>query len=121
METSVNRAIMSGGIWVAMVYGLSAVQGINLSMMDVVVDAAIMGASAYSSDLAYSYAGMSPSVWQSAAGAGAAYTGIQYLYRGDSNFLVNFGMAAVNDYAVEVVGASLSSAPAAPKAAPKRK
>jgi len=105
---SINRGIMSAGLWVATIYGISLATGGDFTLMDSAVDGAIMGASAVGSDLAHSWIGMTPTTMTSALGAGAMYTGIQAFYNGSTDYAVNFGMAAANDVAVELWSASMA-------------
>ena len=71
-----NRGIMSAGLWVATIYGISLATGGDFTLMDSAVDGAIMGASAIGSDLAHGWVGMTPTTMTSALGAGVMYTGI---------------------------------------------
>jgi len=100
-QESINRAAMSAGLWFAVAYGLGLVSGVELSMFDTAVDAAIMGGSALSSDLIHSYINMIPTVYSSAAVTGGLYAAAQRAYRGDTNYLVNAAVAGGNDVLVE--------------------
>lgn len=101
---SLQYAGMSAGIWVITQYGLSLALGTDLSLMDVLTDSAIMGASAVGSDYVQTaFLGMrNPTPLSSAVGAGAMYTAIQAV-RGDSGYLDNFLLASANDYVTQMV------------------
>lgn len=105
---SLNRALMSSALWFGVSYGVALFAGIDAPVMDIATDAGIMGVSALASDVAHSALGMSATPITSSVGAGVFYAGVQRLYRGDDSLLVNFGLAAANDYAVELVGTSLA-------------
>ena len=105
---SINRAAVSGAIWVGVAWGLGMVSGASLPLMDLAVDGAIMGASALGSDVVHSATAMQSTAMTSAALTGAYYAIAQRLWRGDKNYLTNFAGAAANDY-----GVSLALAPAA--------
>jgi len=98
---SVNRALMSAGLWFGVAYGLGMATGADLGLLDTAVDSAIMGASALGSDVFHSYIGMVPTAYSSAGVSGAMYAGIQRAYRGDSNYLINVAFAGGNDLLVE--------------------
>lgn len=106
---SVNRAVMSAGLWGATVLVIGMATGADIPMLDLAVDSGIMGASALGSDWVHGLWGWTPTPMTSAVGAGALYTGIQAAYRGDDSYLTNFALAAGNDWMVEVVGSRLAS------------
>jgi len=114
-QESLNRALMSSGLWFAVAFGLGLAAGAELSLFDTAVDSAIMGTSALSSDLIHSYINMVPTVYTSAGVTGALYAGIQRFYRGDPNYLVNAAAAAGNDIFVEYVATRMG--PSSPNAA----
>ena len=98
---TLSRTGMSAALWFATTYGLSFMAGSMPNVMDVAVDAAILSGCALASDAAHSAVGMPPSPASSAAITGALYAAAEKVYRGDSNYLVNAGLAAGNDFAVE--------------------
>jgi len=101
-SASVSRAVASGAIWFGVAYGLSMATGANLSLTDTAVDAGIMAGSSIGADVVHSGLGWSPTGVTSALATGGMYAGIQYAYRGDTNFLVNAGAAGANDMLVEM-------------------
>lgn len=102
---------MSSGIWFVTAYGLGMALGADLPIMDTAIDAAIMGGSAFASDTAHSMLKWVPSPMTSAVLTGTMYAAAQKAYRGDSNYLVNVGAGAANDYVVEIWATSLASTP----------
>ena len=104
MADSVTRAVWSSGIWLATAYGLGLVVGANLNVYDVLVDAGIMGAATFGSDVVHSVIGMVPSTASSALVSGSLYAGGQKAYRDDSNYVVNLAAGAANDVLVDYVG-----------------
>ena len=104
MADSITRAVWSSGIWLATAYGLGLVVGADLNAMDVVVDAGIMGAATFGSDLTHNIIGMVPTTASSAIVAGSLYAGAQKAYRNDSNYVVNLAAGAANDVLLDYVG-----------------
>ena len=100
--------MMSSGVWFATAYGLGLATGADIALSDMAIDAGLMGATAYASDLAHTALNMNPSVATSAAMSGAIYAGVQKVYRGSDAYLVNFAGGAVNDYLVEVWASSMA-------------
>jgi hypothetical protein len=100
---SVSRAIMSGGLWMAVAYGMTMALGTDASLTDIVLDGGMMSASAIGADMAHGMLGWNPTGTTSAVLTGAYFAGLQKLVRGDSNYMVNAGAAAVNDFLVEKV------------------
>ena len=105
---SVNRAIMSTGLWVGVAFTLGMVTGADLPMFELAQDGAIMGASALGSDLAHGWAGILPSAMSSAASTGLMYAAIQRAWRGDDSYVVNWCAAAGNDLITEVISTRLA-------------
>ncbi len=106
---SYNRGLMSAGLWFAVQWALGMAAGIPVSVMDVAVDSALMGGSAVVSDVALGSLGWAPTAVSSAVATGAIYTAVQKVYRGSNEYAINFGLAASNDYAVELVGGALAA------------
>lgn len=107
-SSSVNRAILSSGLWVAVSFAICTVVGTNFDVMDLAVDGALMGASALGSDLILATANLPSSTYSSAIATGAVFTALQKAYRGSNDYLFNFGLSAVNDYGVSVVAANMA-------------
>lgn len=103
---SLNRALMSSGLWLGVTWAVAYAAGVDAPWAEIGTDSAIMGLSAFGSDLAHSSLGMVPSAFSSAIGAGTLYTGIQRAYRGDDSYMTNFGLAFANDYLVEFAGSA---------------
>jgi len=112
MDSSVSysRALMSGGLWFAVSYGLGLALGTTPSLTDTAVDAGMMSASAVGADMVHGVLGMNPTGMTSAVLTGAYFAGLQKLVRGDNNYLINGGFAAANDMLVERVAAMQNSA-----------
>ena len=100
---------MSSGVWFATAYGLGIVLGADMPLMDTAVDAGIMGGCALASDVAHGMLKWTPSPMTSAIGTGAMYAAVQKAYRNDSNYLVNVGAGALNDYALEIWASSMAT------------
>ena len=108
-SSSMNRAVMSAGLWFGVVYGIGVLTGSEaLDLMFVAKDAAVMGASAYASDAAHAAMGVVPSAMTSALSTGVMYAVAQKFYSGDESYVVNVLAAAGNDYLVEVVSSSMA-------------
>ena len=105
---SVNRALMSAGVWAGTVALIGLVTGNSIDFGNIGLDAGLMAVSALGSDLAHGWAGMPPSAVSSAVVTGVAYSVVQYAWRGDTSYVVNFGFASANDYAVDAVVSRLA-------------
>ena len=105
---SLNRAIMSSGLWFGVTWAIALATGVDAPLMEIGTDAALMGLSALASDAAHSAANIVPSAMSSAIGAGAVYSAAQYAWRGDNSYVTNFAAAAGNDYLVEWMGVALA-------------
>jgi len=101
MSVSYNRAVMSGGLWFGVAYGLGMALGANPDLYNTALDAGIMAGSAVGADLLHGMLGWNPTGVTSAVATGGMYAGVQKLVRGDNNFLVNAGVAGANDLLVE--------------------
>lgn len=101
-SSSLNRAVMSGGLWMAVIYGVGLATGNPVDLMNTALDAGIMAGSAVGADIMHSVIGMEETSISSAVVTGAYYAGIQRLVRGDTNYLVNAGIAGANDFAVSM-------------------
>ena len=106
MSVSYNRAVMSGALWFGVAYGVGMVLGANPDLYNTALDAGIMAGSAVGSDMLHGMLGWNPTGTTSAVATGAMYAGIQKVVRGDSNYLVNAGVAGANDFLVEKVSLS---------------
>jgi len=106
---SVNRALMSSGLWFGVTWAISFAVGVEAPWSEIATDSAIMGTSALASDLAHGAAGMVSTATTSAIGTGVIYSALQRAYRGDDSYLSNFAAAAANDYMVEGWGLALSA------------
>jgi hypothetical protein len=100
-SVSYRRAVMSGGVWFVVAYGLGMVLGSNPDLFNTAVDAGIMAGSAVGADVAHGLLGWNPTGVTSAVATGAMYAGMQRVIRGDSNYLVNVAFAGANDMLVE--------------------
>ena len=107
---SANRALWAAGIWAATAYGVTFLAGGNADLGNVLYDAAIMGGSSWGSDKVHEYTNMVPSSLSSAVVCGALFAGAQKGLRGDSNYGVNFGAAALNEFVVDWAG-SMGASP----------
>ena len=105
---SINRALMSSGLWFAVSWGIALAAGVDAPIMEIATDAGLMGGAALASDAAHAALNVIPSAMTSAVGAGAFYTGLQRAWRGDDSYVSNFVAAAGNDYLVEFAGSALS-------------
>jgi|Laugrefa1bdmlbdn_1035148.scaffolds.fasta_scaffold07957_4 hypothetical protein len=101
MSVSYNRAVMSGGLWFAVAYGVGMAVGANPDLYNTALDAGIMAGSAVGADLLHGMLGWNPTGVTSAVATGGMYAGMQKLVRGDNNLLVNAGFAGANDMLVE--------------------
>jgi hypothetical protein len=106
MSASVNRAVWAAGIWAVTAYGVTALAGGNADLTNVLYDAAIMGGSSWGSDWLHEVTNMVPSSASSAVVCGAVFAGAQKGLRGDSNYGVNFGAAALNEFIVDWAGSA---------------
>lgn len=96
------RSMASAAIWFAASYGLGMAMGTNPSLQECAIDAGMMAAASYGSDVVHTMVlDSDPSGMSSAAVTGALYAGAAKLYRNDNNFLPNAALAAANDYATE--------------------
>ena len=100
-SVSYSRAVMSGGLWFGVVYGLGMVLGSNPDLYNTGADALMMAGSAVGADVVHGVLGWNPTGVTSALATGGMYAGIQKLVRGDSNYLINVGFAGANDLLVE--------------------
>ncbi len=98
---SMSRAVMSGGLWFAVSYGVGLVLGANPSLTNCAVDGGIMAACAVGSDLMHSMLGWEPTGTTSAVMTGAYFAAAEKLVRNSDDYLVNGALAAANDFAVE--------------------
>ena len=112
MSASVNRALWASGIWAVTAYGVTALAGGNADLTNVLYDAAIMGASSWSSDWLHEATNMVPSSASSAVVCGVVFAGAQKGLRGDGNYAVNFGAAALNEFVVDWAGSASQAAAA---------
>jgi hypothetical protein len=101
-SSSLSRAIMSGGLWMGVIYGVSLATGNSVDLMNTALDAGIMSASAVGSDVLHSLIQRENTNISSAVVTGLYYAGIQRVVRGDTNYLVNAGFAGANDLAVSM-------------------
>lgn len=104
MSASVNRALWASGIWAATAYGVTALAGGSADLTNVLYDAVIMGASSWTTDYIHEVTNMVPSSASSAVVCGAVFAGAQKGLRNDSNYAVNFGAAALNEFVVDWAG-----------------
>lgn len=100
-SVSYSRAVMSGGLWFGVVYGLGMVLGSNPDLYNTGADALMMAGSAVGADVVHGVLGWNPTGVTSALATGGMYAGIQKLVRGDNNYLINVGFAGANDLLVE--------------------
>jgi len=100
-SVSYRRAVMSGGVWFVVAYGLGMVLGSNPDLFNTAVDAGMMAGSAVGADVLHGVLGWKPTGVTSAVATGAMYAGMQRVVRGDSNYLVNVAFAGANDMLVE--------------------
>jgi hypothetical protein len=100
-SVSYRRAVMSGGLWFGVAYGLGMVLGANPDLYNTALDAGIMAGSAVGADVVHGLLGWNPTGITSALATGGMYAGIQKVVRGDSNYMVNVGFAGANDMLVE--------------------
>jgi hypothetical protein len=100
-SVSYRRAVMSGGLWFGVAYGLALAVGASPDLYNTALDAGIMAGSAVGADLVHGLLGWNPTGVTSAVATGGMYAGIQKMVRGDSNYLVNAGFAGANDMLVE--------------------
>lgn len=70
----------------------------------VLYDAAIMGGSSWSADKVHEWTNMIPSSVSSAVVCGAIFAGAQKGLRNDSNYGINFGAAALNEFVLDWAG-----------------
>lgn len=99
--SSVGRATTSAAIWAGVAYGLVMVAGGEVNLMDIALDAGLMGASSMGTDVLHGLAGANPTGITSAVGTGAMYAALAKVVRGSDAYAVNFVAAAANDMAVE--------------------
>jgi hypothetical protein len=96
-----SRAAISGGLWFAVSYGVSMLLGSGASITDCAVDGGLMAASAVGSDLMHSMLGWEPTGTTSAVMTGAYFAAASKIVRNSDDYLLNGGLAAANDFAVE--------------------
>lgn len=99
--SSVGRATTSAALWAGIAYGLAMAGGVQVSLTDLAIDAAIMGGSSVGADLLHNMAGASPTGITSAVATGAMYAGLSKVVRGSDAYAVNFVGAAGLDMVVE--------------------
>jgi hypothetical protein len=99
--SSVGRATTSAALWAGIAYGLAMAGGVQVSMTDLAIDAAIMGGSSVGADLLHNMAGANPTGITSAVATGAMYAGLSKVVRGSDAYAVNFVGAAGLDMVVE--------------------
>lgn len=99
----INRALISSGLWMAVVYGVSLATGQDAPLSEIATDAGLMGVSALGADVAVKMTGLSSSALSSAVATGVIYAGAQAAYRGDDNYVINGLSAAANDFLTETV------------------
>ena len=109
MSNSANRALWAAGIWAATAYGVTALAGGSADLSNILYDAAIMGGSSWGSDYVHELTNMVPSSASSAVVCGVVFAGAQKGLRGDSNYAVNFGAAALNEFVVDWAGSASQS------------
>ena len=102
-SAGINRALISGGLWMGVVYGVSLATGMDAPLSEIATDAALMAASALGADVAVKMTGFASSPLSSAVATGAIFAAAQAGYRGDDSYLVNFLSAAGNDFLTETV------------------
>ena len=100
-SVSYSRAVMSGGLWFGVAYGLGMVLGANPDLYNTALDAGMMAGSAVGADMLHGMLGWNPTGVTSALATGGMYAGLQKVVRGDSNYMVNVGFAGANDMLVE--------------------
>jgi hypothetical protein len=71
--SSVGRATTSAALWAGIAYGLTMVSGAEVNLMDLALDAGLMGASSMGTDLLHNLAGANPTGMTSAVGTGVVY------------------------------------------------
>jgi len=99
--SSVGRATTSAAIWAGVAYGLTMVSGGEVNLMDLAMDAGLMGAASIGTDVLHGLVGANPTGMTSAVGTGVVYAGLSKVVRGSDAYAVNFVAAAANDMAVE--------------------
>ena len=104
MSDSYNRALWAAGIWAVTAYGVTTLAGGNASLGNVLYDAAIMGGSSWTADKVHEWTNMVPSSVSSAVVCGAVFAGAQKGLRNDSNYGINFGAAALNEFVLDWAG-----------------
>ena len=98
---SMTRAMISGGLWFAVSYGVGMVLGSNPSLTNCAVDGGVMAASALGSDLMHTMLGWEVTGTTSAVMTGAYFAAGEKLLRNSDDYLINGALAAANDFAVE--------------------
>ena len=99
----INRALISGGLWMGVVYAVALATGQDAPLSEIATDAGLMSVSALGADVAVKMTGLSSSALSSAVATGAIFAAAQAGYRGDDSYLVNFLSAAGNDFLTETV------------------
>ena len=95
-SAAVTRAVVSAGVFAGIAYAIS---GGAANINDYAMSAAVQAGASLGSDAVHRVVMMEPTHVTSAVAAGGLYTAAQFLLRGETNFLNNYGVSAGSEWA----------------------